>query len=153
MLAYKEIDTLPKQVSVFYTMTSLLKWQFLLDEASWKAVPAFMRPSVQQLTTPHAAWVDRIPWPRVRKYLIEHPSITLDDFAIVYSTNFNIKWPYDPQHCAVPAGVGDDGGQIIAINPVFEEHVKDIKNWIVTNAFRVKFPAMAELIDLDTKPG
>ena len=152
VLSYKEIETLPKQVSVFYIMTSLLRWQLLLDEASWDQVPVFLRPTQQQLTTPHSAWIDRIPWPSVRRYLIEHPAISLDDFAIVYSTNFDISWAYEPRHVVLSAGKTAGGLQNIMVNPVFQEHIQDIRNWIVTPAFRTKFPEMGELIDADTRP-
>lgn len=152
VLSYKEIETLPKQVSVFYLMTTLLKWQLLLDEASWDQVPTFLRPTQQQLTIPHPAWIDRIPWPRVRKYLIDHPSITLDAFAMVYSTNFDVSWAYDPKHVVFPAGQSADGLQNIIVNPVFEQHIRDIRNWIVTDAFLTTFPEIGGLIDADTRP-
>jgi hypothetical protein len=152
VLSYKEIETLPKQASVFYIIATLLKWQLLLDEPSWKQVPTFLRPTQQQLTVPHAAWIDRIPWPRVRKYLIEHPAITLDDFAVVYSTNFDISWPYDPQHVVLQAGSSEYDSNLVVINPVFQEHIQEIRTWVVTEAFRVRFPEMAELIDEDTRP-
>jgi hypothetical protein len=69
---------------------------------------------------------------------------------LAYSTNFNVKWPYDPQHCAISAGRTENGLPIVLINPVFGEHVKNISNWLITDAFRVKFPDIADLIDVDT---
>lgn len=151
VLSYKEIDTLPKQVCVFHTISCLLRWQLLLDEESWNQLPSFMRPTQRQLTTPHAAWIDRIPWPRVRTYLIENPSITLDTFATVYSTNFDISWAYEPRHVLLTASVSDAAVTNIIINPVFQEHVHDIRNWHVSEAFRARLPEVAELIDADTK--
>ncbi|KAK5175098.1 uncharacterized protein LTR77_000235 [Saxophila tyrrhenica] len=149
ILSYKEIETLPKQVSLFHAFTALLKWQVTLDEASWSKVPTFFRPTNAQLTTPHPAWIERVPWPRVRDYLIEHPEITLDMFAIVYSTNFNITWPYDPRHVVL---VTEDSNLVI-VNPVFEEHIQQISNWTITDAFKARFPEMADLVDADTRPG
>lgn len=60
--SYFEIDTLPKQVAVFYIMWSLLKWMVLLDKPSWDLLPTWLRPTRAQVATPHAAWIDRIPW-------------------------------------------------------------------------------------------
>ncbi len=153
VLSYHEIDTLPKQVSVFWNIATLLKWQLRLDESSWAEMPAFLRPTEQQLKTPHAAWIDRIPWPRVRDYLIEHSDITLDDWALAYSTNFEVQWPYLAQHVVLSAGLTERGKPSIVINPVFQEHVQDVRTWIVMDGFRTKFPEMATLIDEDTKPG
>ena len=151
LLSYKEIATPPKLVAAFYSIATLLKWELLLDESSWKQVPSHFRPISEQLTTPHAAWVDRIPWPQVRKYLVQHPSITLDDFAAIYSTNFNIAWPFDPLHAVVPTDAHDGSSKVVIINPVFEEYARDVRNWTVTEVFRTKFPEMAELIDADTR--
>lgn len=35
----------------------------------------------------------------------------------------------------------------ILINPIYEEHVRQLKNWTVTGIFRVRFPEMTEIID------
>ncbi|CAK7212825.1 hypothetical protein SCUCBS95973_001592 [Sporothrix curviconia] len=144
--SYFEIDTLPKQVAVFYIMCSLLKWMVLLDQPSWDLMPAWLRPTRIQVTTPHAAWIDRIPWPTVRDYLIAHPDITLDHFAAVYSTSFSIRWPYDPTHVLLKAVAP---GEDITINPVYEEHIRHLSNWEVGKAFRDRYPAIAEIIDRD----
>lgn len=34
----------------------------LLDKQSWDLMPDWLRPVPSQLTTPHSAWIDRIPW-------------------------------------------------------------------------------------------
>ncbi|CAK7235694.1 hypothetical protein SEUCBS140593_009365 [Sporothrix eucalyptigena] len=144
--SYFEIDTLPKQVAVFYIMCSLLKWMVLLDQPSWDLMPTWLRPTQAQVTTPHAAWIDRIPWPNVRNYLIAHPDITLDHFAAVYSTSFSIRWPYDPTHVLLKAVAP---GEDITINPVYEEHIRQLSNWEVGKAFRDRYPEIGEIIDRD----
>lgn len=149
IFSYKEIDTLPKQVSVFHAVSSLLKWRLLLDEASWNQLPPFMRPTQEQLTTPHAAWIDRIPWPSVRDYLIRNPSIDLDTFASSYSTNFGVSWAYDPRHVLLNGSVSGNEAGYFVINPVFQEHVHDVRNWHVSGSCRAKFPAISACIDAD----
>lgn len=144
--SYFEIDTLPKQVAVFYIMCSLLKWMVLLDKPSWDLMPTWLRPTRAQISTPHAAWIDRIPWPNVRNYLISHPEITLDHFAAVYSTSFSIRWPYDPTHVLLKAVAP---GEDITINPVYEEHIRQLSNWEVGKAFRDRYPDIGDLIDQD----
>ena len=98
--------------------------------------------------TTHAAWIDRIPWPRVRDYLIAHPSITLDHFAAVYSTSFSIQWAYNPSHVLLKATAP---GEDIMINPVYEEHIRQLRNWEVGALFRDRYPDIAALIDGDLK--
>lgn len=132
ILSYNEINTRPKQVAVFHGAATLLKWQLLLDEESYRQIPPYFRPIVEQLNTPHAAWIDRMPWPRVRRYFIHNPDISLDDFAGVYSSNFNIRWAYDPSHVVITVGSGGGSNQRVIINPVsvlsFSNFLLDVAN-------------------------
>ena len=59
---YREIESMPKQVAVFYVMATLLKWMVMLDRQSWDLMPEWLHPVPAQLSTPHSAWIDRIPW-------------------------------------------------------------------------------------------
>ncbi|TPX16860.1 uncharacterized protein E0L32_003422 [Thyridium curvatum] len=146
--SYLEIDTLPKQVAVYYVMQALLKWMVLLDKKSWELLPPWLRPIPAQLSNHHAAWIDRLPWPEVRKYLIlEHPEITLDDFAATYSSSFTISWPYEHSHVLLVTKSSPLGEEETTINPVYEEHIRQLKNWNVGKAFREQWPEIAKLID------
>ncbi|KAF4466727.1 BZIP transcription factor [Fusarium albosuccineum] len=131
-------------------MATLLKWMVLLDKQSWDLMPEWLRPVPSQLTTPHSAWIDRIPWPRARDYLIVHPEITLDDFAATYSSGFELNWPYEPSSVLLASSVNGNGTAESVTNPVYEEHMRQIRNWTVGEAFRHKFPELARLIDLDS---
>ncbi|KAM0327089.1 hypothetical protein ACHAQA_006216 [Verticillium albo-atrum] len=148
--SYPEIETLPKQVAVFWNMALLLKWMVLLDQQSWDLMPVWLRPTPSQRATPHAAWIDRIPWPRAREYLIAHPSITLDDWAAPYSSSFGVTWTYDPSLVVITSRAPDSNDTELAINPVYEEHLRQLRNWTVGDVFRLKFPEISQLIDEDT---
>ena len=148
--SYTEIDTLPKKIAVHYVMSTLMRWQVLRTKASFEAMPEWLRPEPLQLEKAHPSWIDRIPWPKLRIYLIEHPTVKFDDFVSAYSSSFNITWDYDPQHVIITTGAGE--GASILINPIYEEHVRQLKNWTVEGAFRRKFPEMTEIIDGYTKP-
>jgi hypothetical protein len=86
--------------------------------------------------------------PRVREYLVAHPGITLDDFAAVYSSSFCVSWPYDPSHILIRTPTGPDT-EDITINPVYEEHIRQLKYWTVAKPFRTRFPEISELMDQD----
>ncbi|ROT38015.1 hypothetical protein SODALDRAFT_360336 [Sodiomyces alkalinus F11] len=146
--SYPEIETLPKQVAVFWNMALLLKWMVLLDRDSWEQMPPWLRPIPSQRAIPHAAWIDRIPWPKAREYLIMHPEITLDDWAAPYSSSFNVSWPYDPSHVVITIPNPTDSSVAeFSINPVYEEHLRQMRNWTVGDVFRKRFPELATLID------
>ncbi|KAI0127123.1 fungal trichothecene efflux pump-domain-containing protein [Xylariales sp. AK1849] len=147
--SYTEIETLTKQVAVFYVMAVVFKWLVLLDKTSWDLLPDWLRPTPCQLVTSHAAWVERIPWPRASEYLVEHPEITLDDFASTYSSSFVVKWDYDPAHNFITTSSGDSGLKQVTTNPIYEEHIRQLKKWTVGDAFRNRFPNISVLIDED----
>lgn len=92
------------------------------------------------LLTPHR--------PKVRAYLIDHPDITLDDFASAYSTSFFIRWDYDPSHVIITSR---EEKSSILINPIYEEHIRQLHNWNVGDAFRRKFPEMSAIVDTYAK--
>ncbi|KAF2022346.1 hypothetical protein BU24DRAFT_339413 [Aaosphaeria arxii CBS 175.79] len=142
--SYTEINTLPKQVAVHYVMSTFMKWQVLRTEQAYEQMPEWLRPIKLQLERPHPCWIDRIPWPKVRSYLIEHPEINFHDFASSYSTSFHIKWEYDPGSVIIT--MNDQSGGIL-INPIYEEHIRQMKNWTVRGSFRTKFLEMTEIID------
>lgn len=161
--SYTEIDTLPKQIAVHYVMSTLMKWEVLRTKASFEAMPEWLRPEQVQVERPHASWIDRIPWcvssqwygrggetdisnrPKVRTYLIDHPEVKFDDFASAYSTSFNIKWDYDPSHVIITTTNDERSG--ILINPIYEEHLRQLKNWTVEGVFRRRFPEMTDIVD------
>lgn len=148
--SYKEIESLPNRVAAFCNIASLFKWQMQLDRESWQQIAPFLRPIPEQLTTAHPAWIDRIPWPRLRKYLLDRPQITLDDFAAAYSSSFNVEWPYSPSLVITDVTPSREGAcKVLHASPVYEEHMRQIRHWTVRGPFRTKFPEMAALIDLD----
>ncbi|CAH0025241.1 unnamed protein product [Clonostachys rhizophaga] len=149
---YREIEGLPEQVAIFSSISMLLKWMVLLDQQSWGLLPNWLRPTHNQIRTPHAAWIDRVPWPQAREYLIKHPEITLDDWAAVYSAGLKVNWPYDPSTVLLGASVNALGTSGITINPVFEEHLRQLRHWTVGDGFRRRFPELARIIDLDCGP-
>ncbi|KAF2837371.1 hypothetical protein M501DRAFT_937992 [Patellaria atrata CBS 101060] len=148
--SYKEIETLPKQVAVYYCMYMLLKWLVLRSELSYKRLPVWLRPEPAQLEVGHSAWIDRLPWPKIRTYVIEN-NIPFDDFAAAYSSSFNVKWDYDPSHVLISVPGPTLGTPQMIINPIYEEHVRQLSNWTVGPNFRRRFPEMARIVDEYTR--
>lgn len=109
-------------------------------------MPVWLRPTHAQLSIPHAAWIDRMPWPGMRDHLIAHPEITLDDLAAVYGSSFYIRWQYDPAHVLMTA---EENSKLVVTNPVFEQHILQLKNWVVGRKFRAKFPVLAQMAHED----
>jgi len=169
LLAYQEINTLPKKAACLYVMYKLLNWLIFRTKTTYDQMPAWLRPIPLQLQVEHPAWIDRIPWPSARGFLIQNPSITFDDFASCYSSSFHLDWPYDHSHVFIslsqnmksaPESAFNDWFDLetmeasehgnTVLNPVFEQHLRQLKNWSVSDGFRCRFPEMSALIDSDS---
>ena len=145
--SYTEIETLPRQVACLYVINHLLTWLIMLDEHTYNKMPEWLRPIPVQTKVPHAAWIDRIPWPTVREYLIQHQEITFDEFAAVYSSSFSVWWPFDAEHVIAKLTPPQSSTPMAVINPIYEEHLRQLRNWTVGDTFRLRFPAIGELVD------
>jgi hypothetical protein len=127
----------------------IIKWLIYRTQSTYEQMPGWLRPQLLQREVPHPAWIDRIAWPNARNYLITHPEITFDDFAMVYSSSFEVSWPYSPSYVIEAQNEsGPDRG--INLNPVYEQHLRQLKNWTVGDKFRRKFPELSEIIDQDS---
>ncbi|KAF2794514.1 hypothetical protein K505DRAFT_374580 [Melanomma pulvis-pyrius CBS 109.77] len=201
LLAYQEINTLPKKAACLYVMYKLLNWLIFRTKSTYDQMPAWLRPVPLQLQMEHPAWIDRIPWPNARIYLINNPSITFDDFASCYSSDFHVSWPYEHSHVFIslpsngtstshshpatspsveantntnpfstppdmepevvlknwfpPHDRPQSGEPItsggVVLNPVFEQHLRQLKNWSVSDVFRRRFPDLGVIIESDSR--
>lgn len=192
LLAYQEINTLPKKAACLYVMYKLLnvrnfltrnnnldrsyshQWLIYRTKLTYDQMPSWLRPVPLQLQVDHPAWIDRIPWPGARIYLINNPDITFDDFASYYSSSFHLAWPYDHSHVLIslpqnketapeaafndwflPQNHTQDGirraHEDAILNPVFEQHLRQLKNWSVSDSFRRRFPDLSDIIDRDSR--
>ncbi|KAF2821732.1 hypothetical protein CC86DRAFT_470408 [Ophiobolus disseminans] len=174
LLAYPEIGTLPEKAACLYVMYKLLNWLIYRTQSTYDKMPIWLRPVPLQLQVEHPAWIDRIPWPSARVHLIQHPEITFDDFASCYSSSFHVSWPYDHAHVLIPAtqsqivnpeamsrdwfssSCSDSQGKATVpktavLNPVFEQHLRQLKNWGVSDTFRHRFPELSEIMDGDSQ--
>ncbi|PSN68628.1 hypothetical protein BS50DRAFT_489557 [Corynespora cassiicola Philippines] len=131
----------PEKLAFFYLMFKTMRWQICPTDESYSAMPPWLRPTVSQITVPHAAWIDNIPWPGVRDILIQEPqSHPFEVFSQYYSQNVTINWSFDPLDA-----VSDVDDQVI-LHSIFEKHICSLKNWTVTSDFQRRFPAMTSAI-------
>ena len=145
---YPQIGTFTTRVAVANILITLLRWQVYLNEESWNQMPDWLRPIQLQMMVPHATWIDTMPWPKMRKYLIEHPETTIDDLAGIYSSSIRIDWPYDEKNVLLPSDISSEKA---ITNPVFADHIRQLKNWHVGEPFRSRLPKLTEIVDDEAK--
>lgn len=174
LLAYAKINALPKKAACLHIMYKLLHWLIYRTKTMYDQMPLGLRPVPLQLQIQHPAWIDRIPWPSARVYLIRNPAISFDDFAASYSTSFDLYWPYGHSHvlispsqtvsCKPEAAFNDwflpqhllgveknSSTSDTILNPVFEQHLRELKNWLILDGFRCRFTELSVIIDSDSR--
>ncbi|KAF2239221.1 hypothetical protein EV356DRAFT_528498 [Viridothelium virens] len=137
---FPDLKHLPEQVAVLYIMFLVMRWQIAPTQENYERLPDWITPRPSQLFTAHPAWMDYLPWPRMRDRIIQHhASYPFDSFFIPYTVTLCLNWPYEPTDCLLSASESED----LQINPVFERHLRNLLNWSLGPAFAKAFPDLA----------
>lgn len=140
---FPHISALPEQVAVLYMMFLVLRWQVQPTRDNYERMPEWMTPRPSQLFTPHPAWLDFLPWPKMRDKLVSsYQDYPFENWFIPYTSTLSVNWPYEATDCLLSASESDE----LAINPVFERHVMRLENWSLGPAFARAYPAMATTV-------
>ncbi|ORY15268.1 hypothetical protein BCR34DRAFT_478114 [Clohesyomyces aquaticus] len=189
---FPDICGLPEQVAIVFIMFLIMRWQVEPTQENYDRLPDWVTPRASQLFTPHSAWIDHLPWPRLRdRCIAQQPPTPFDAFFIPFTTTVSLNWPYEPRDCLLPASkisasslsatssmpasspystavhagsppgpptpgpavstpgtvsaTGKEDEQWL-INPAFESHLRDLKNWSLGPAFRTTFPHYADAV-------
>ncbi len=138
---FPDLAALPEQIAVLYVMFLVMRWQISPSQENYDRLPEWVTPRASQLFTPHPAWIDHLPWPRMRdKMVYMYPNIPFDTWFIPYTTTLSLNWPYEPTDTLISLPDSEE----LSINPVFERHVRDLNNWSLGPAFAKAFPMLVE---------
>lgn len=131
-------------------MNDRMRWQIAPTQENYERLPDWMTPRPSQLFTAHPAWMDYLPWPRMRDRIIQnHASYPFESFFIPYTTTLSLNWPYEPTDCLLPS---DSESEDVQINPVFERHLRSLPNWSLGPAFAKAFPELAAVARIREDP-
>lgn len=141
---FPDLSTLPERVAVLYLMFLLMRWQVSPSDEAYLRLPPWFRPVPDQLSREHPAWVDHVPFPRMRERLVaahhEQPGgFPFDNFFIPFTSTLSVNWPYEDVDVLLASPAGDE----LMINPVFERHLGRLENWTLGDAFDRAFPQLA----------
>ncbi|KAL2006644.1 hypothetical protein VTN00DRAFT_9312 [Thermoascus crustaceus] len=148
--AFPDISSLPEQVAILYLMFLLMRWQIYPTQQNYDRLPEWLTPRPSQLFTPHPAWIDYLPWPRMRDRLVmSYQDYPFENWFIPYTRTLSLNWPYEATDCLLSSGDSDE----LLINPVFESHLRNLNNWSLGPAFAKAFPDLVDTtrIKPDTK--
>jgi hypothetical protein len=150
LATFPDLSTLPEKVAVLYIMFLIMRWQISPTQENYDRLPDWMTPRPSQLFTPHPAWIDHLPWPKMRDRLVRdyNPRDYLfDNFFIPFTTTVSVNWPYEPTDTLLSSPENDE----LMINPVFEKHLRRLDNWSLGPSFAKAFPGLADTYRLKTE--
>lgn len=138
---FPNISELPNQIAVLFAMFSLMRWQIHPTQGNYDRLPDWLRPTPAQIYTAHPAWLDHIPWPRMRDVLVANQqAYPFDNWFLSFTAGLSVNWPYDPVDCLLTTSEKDQP----VMNPVFERHIRRIENWSLGPLFAETFPDLIE---------
>lgn len=143
LATFPDLSTLPEKVAVLYFMFLLMRWQVEPTQENYDRLPDWATPRASQLFTPHPAWIDHLPFPKMRDRLVREYNprdYLFDNFFIPFTTTLSLNWPYEPTDTLLSSPESDD----LMINPVFERHLRRLENWSLGPAFAKAFPGLQD---------
>jgi len=173
---FPDISTLPERVAVLYIMFLIMRWQISPTRENYDRLPEWATPRPSQLFTPHPAWMDHLPFPRMREKLVrdyygslqqpssssppgggpagEHSNLTgagdnfpFENFFIPYTTTLCLNWPYEDIDVLLQSPDTEE----LMVNPVFERHLRRLENWTLGDAFAKAFPGLLDTFNLKSE--
>lgn len=157
LATFPGICTLPERVAVLYIMFLIMRWQIAPTKENYDRLPSWVTPTPAQLTNPHPAWCDSIPFPRMRDVVVKEyqhqnqfpTTVPFENFFIPFTNTLSLNWPYEQTDVLLES---PDGTELI-INPVFERHLLRLENWTLGDAFHQTFPHLEGTYNLKRDVG
>lgn len=138
---FPNIANLPERVATLFFMFSLTRWMINPTQENYERMPEFLTPRPSQILAPHPAWIDHVPFPRLRDKLVAtYKDLPFDMFFMPFTVGLSVNWPYDPTDCLISTSEKEDP----IINPVFERHIRRLDNWSVSPLLMETLPDLAD---------
>jgi hypothetical protein len=118
-----------------------VRWHISPTEENRILLPPFSRPLDVQFEKAHPAWIDYVPFPKMREEFVRNydaPGFNFETMFLPYTQTLSVNWPYEDKDVLHEAANGSE----ITINPIFEQHLLDINNWSLGDAFDRACPAL-----------
>lgn len=87
----------------------------------------------------------------MRDYLVRHQDISFDEYANAFSLAFDVSWPYDESLIVQVDETTDSATNHCRLNPIFEEHIRNINNWTVGSRYWQLYPVLAKAVEEDRR--
>lgn len=138
---FPDLSGLPERVATLYIMFLFMRWQIAPTRENLDRLPPWAVPVPAQLEHEHPAWIDHIPFPRMRELLVSNYNARehhFEMFFVPFTTTLSLNWPYEETDTLLLVPDSND----VMINPVFERHLRRLENWTLGEAFANTFKSL-----------
>ncbi|KAK5102595.1 hypothetical protein LTR70_000453 [Exophiala xenobiotica] len=140
---FHNISNLPERVAIVFIMFIYMRWQIYPTQENYDCLPEWLTPSPSQLFTSHPAWIDYLPFRRLRDKLVHnYTHYPFEKWSGPFTSGLSVNWPYEALDCLISTGDSEEP----KINPVFERHIYRLENWTLGPMFAAAFPALADMV-------
>ena len=86
----------------------------------------------------------------MRARLSSVDTVRFDEFFVPFTTTLSLNWQYPADQVLIqePAAEAED----LRLNPTFETHLRDLKNWSLGREFANAFPDLVEDVLIQDLP-
>ncbi|KAK7561218.1 hypothetical protein IWX50DRAFT_113763 [Phyllosticta citricarpa] len=121
------------------------KWRISSTMEYYHAIPECLKPTAEQSIVPHPAWVDFLPWPRLRDEFISRPDLAGQGNALLTLSQLaRVNWPPEiPLPFDYRAGdwrMPDLGTASEQLPDAFKQHVSNVNNWSLDSSVDNFYP-------------
>jgi hypothetical protein len=82
--------------------------------------------------------------PIIRQRLITSSDVKFEEFFIPFCNKLCLNWPYPRDQVLVSNPSATNPEEMVAMNPVFETHLRDLTNWSMGSIFKTEFPYLID---------
>ncbi|KAK9777137.1 putative BZIP domain-containing protein [Seiridium cardinale] len=120
----------------------LIKWITQPTKARFETLHPYQRPVPEQICRPHPFFIDCLPWPQLRGFLVERQHLYDPvQVMVLLACCIKVRWPWN-QSPLEP----DDDGQL-RMKSDFVNSFSKLQGWYLTNEFTVKYPELVQGLD------
>lgn len=133
----------PERMAMGWVLYIFSRWRIIPTRENFARVPHFLRPTAEQISQPHPARIDTIPWPNLRLALMnEHSESQLDETLELLACCLKLRWPWGKEFLRMR----DDGSRELVDE--FLKMVMSLEGWGITREFAVAYPHLVEGLKL-----
>jgi hypothetical protein len=133
----------PERLAMGWLLYIFSRWRIIPTRENFANIPHFLRPTAEQISQPHPARVDMVPWPSLRLALMnQHSDSQLDETLELLACCLKLRWPWGKEFLRMR----DDGSRQLVDE--FLKTLMSLDGWGITREFAVVYPQLIEGLNL-----